>query len=124
MSELLRKLGVKPESRVSLLGIRDLDFLRDIQPWILNPTQQRAVKNSDLIFLGVESPEQLKRLEPLVKYLNPNGGIWIVYPKGQKHITQSHIFTAIKAAHLTDNKVCSFSPTHTALRACIPVAQR
>jgi hypothetical protein len=124
LSELLRKLGVKPESRVSLLGIRDPEFLRQILPNLLNPAQHRAVKDSDLIFLGVESPQQLKRLKPLSKYLVPNGGIWIVYPKGVKSITQDQVFTAIKAAGLVDNKVASFSPTHTALRACIPVALR
>lgn len=124
MSELLRKLGVKPESRVSLLGIRDAEFLRAILPNVTNPAQHRASKDSDLILLGVESESQLKRLEPLKKYLKQDGGIWIVYPKGQKHITQAQVFTAIKAAGLTDNKVCSFSETHTALRACIPVANR
>jgi hypothetical protein len=124
LSDLLHKLGVKPESRVSLLGIRDADFLRAILPNVTNPAQHRASKDSDLIFLGVESEGQLKRLEPLKKYLTPNGGIWIIYPKGQTHITQGQVFTAIKAAGLTDNKVCSFSETHTALRACIPLSQR
>lgn len=124
MSELLHKLGVKPESRVSLLGIRDAEFLRAILPNVTNPSQHRATKNSDLIILGVEAEGQLKRLEPLKKYLTPNGGIWIVYPKGQSLITQAQVFAAIKAAGLTDNKDCSFSATHTALRACIPVSQR
>lgn len=121
---LLAKLGVKPESRVSLLGIRDANFLREILPQVANPAQHRAAKDSDLIFLGVESEGQLKRLEPLKKYLTQNGGIWVIYPKGQKHITQAQVMTAIKAAGLTDNKVVSFSETHTGLRACVPVAQR
>ena len=121
---LLQKLGVKPESRVSLLGVRDPNFLREILPQVLNPAQHRAAKESDLIFLGVESEGQLKRLDPLKKYIVPKGAIWVIYPKGQKHITQAQVLEAIKAAGLTDNKVCSFSETHTALRACIPVAQR
>jgi len=78
----------------------------------------------DHISLGVESEGPLKRLELLKKYITPSGGIWIVYPKGQSHITQAQVFAAIKSAGLTDNKVCSFSETHTALRACIPVSQR
>jgi hypothetical protein len=121
---LLEKLGVKPESRVSLLGIRDAHFLREILPQVANPAQHRAAKDSDLIFLGVESEGQLKRLEPLKKYMTVSGAIWVIYPKGQKHITQAQVLSAIKAAGLTDNKVCSFSETHTALRACIPVALR
>jgi len=121
---LLDKLGVKPESRVSLLGIRDAGFLREILPQVLNPSQHRAVKESDLIFLGVEAANQLKRLEPLKKYLNKNGGIWVIYPKGQTHVTQAQVITAIEAAGLIDNKVVSFSQTHTGLRACIPASER
>lgn len=124
MSELLHKLGVQPESRVSLLGIRDAEFLRAILPNVLNPSQHRAAKNSDLIFLGVESPQQLKRLEPLKKYLSPNGAIWVIYPKGQSHITQSMVLTGIKIGGLIDNKVVAFSETHTGLRASIPISQR
>lgn len=121
---LIDKLGVKPGLRISLLGVRDAAFLREVLPQVANPSQHRAVKDSNLIFLGVESKEQLKRLEPLKKYLVPNGNIWVVYPKGQKHITEADVMAAIKAAGLVDNKVVSFSPTHTGLRACIPVAMR
>ncbi len=124
MSDLLHKLGVKPESRVSLLGIRDADFLRAILPNVTNPAQHRASKDSDLIFLGVESAGQLKRLEPLKKYLTPNGGIWIIYSKAQTQLTQSQLFTAIKSAGLTSDQILNFSDTHTALLACIPLSQR
>ncbi len=121
---LLAKLGVKPESRVSLLGIRDADFLRQVMPQVANPSQVRAAKDSDLIFVGVESVGELKRLAPLKKYIQKNGAIWIVYPKGVKHITQAQVFTAFKAVGLIDNKVVSFSDTHTALRVSIPVNER
>ncbi len=121
---MIDKLGVKPGLRISLLGIRDAAFLREVLPQVANPAQHRAVKDSDLIFLGVESREQLKRLEPLKKYLVPNGNIWVVYPKGQKYITQADVMAAMKAAGIVDNKVVSFSVTHTGLRACIPVAMR
>ncbi|WP_031499989.1 DUF3052 family protein [Bryobacter aggregatus] len=121
---LIDKLGIKPGLRISLLGIRDSDFLRQVLPQVANPSQHRAVKGSDLIFLGVESKEQLQRLAPLRKYLVANGNIWVIYPKGQKHITQADVMAAIKEAGLVDNKTCSFSVTHTGLRACIPLAMR
>ncbi|HXR09549.1 MAG TPA: hypothetical protein VN792_02170, partial [Candidatus Acidoferrales bacterium] len=56
--------------------------------------------------------------------IKPNGAIWIVYPKGVKHITESDVLRAIRAASLTDVKVASFSATHTALKAVIPSARR
>jgi hypothetical protein len=48
----------------------------------------------------------------------------VVYPKGQNHIREIDVINAGKSAGLTDNKVCRFSDTHTALRFVIPVSQR
>lgn len=117
MSELLTRFGVHPESRVSLLGIRDAAFLRDILPQVANPAQHRAAKDSDFIFLGVESEGQLKRLEPLKKYLTPSGAIWVIYPNNDPRLTNATVLTAIHRAGLTSNQILNFSPTHTALCA-------
>ena len=56
--------------------------------------------------------------------LKSNGAIWVVYPKGQKHITEAGVLAAGKQADLVDVKVASFSPTHTALKFVIPVDRR
>ncbi len=48
----------------------------------------------------------------------------IVYPKGQKTITESTVRTAGLKAGLTDIKVVGFSATHTALKFVIPKAKR
>ncbi|MGA8767000.1 MAG: hypothetical protein WB559_08275 [Candidatus Acidiferrales bacterium] len=44
--------------------------------------------------------------------------------KGQKHIREADVIAAGKSVGLTDNKVCRFSDTHTALRFVIPLARR
>ncbi len=119
MSDLLTLLGVQPESRVSLLGIRDAEFLRAILPNLLNPSQHRAAYHSDFIFLGVESPQQLKRLSPLKKYLNPGGSFWVVYPHHQPYITPSFILASLHGAGLTPSGFIPFSSTHAALHATL-----
>jgi len=120
LSDLLTLLGVQPESRVSLLGIRDAHFLRAILPNLLNPSQHRAAFHSDLIFLGVDSPQQLKRLSPLRKYLKPHGAFWIVYPNDQPLIPLTLILAALDSAGLTASDSIPFSSTHTALHATLP----
>ena len=50
--------------------------------------------------------------------------LWIVYPKGQKAITENDVIAAGRKAGLKDVKVVAFSPTHTALKFVIPLAQR
>jgi len=69
--------------------------------------------------LGVKAGQRVA-----VRSIQRNGAIWVVYPKGQPHIRGIDVIQAGRAADLTDNKVCSFSSTHTALRFVIPIAKR
>ena len=50
--------------------------------------------------------------------------LWLIYPKGQKSLTESDVRTAGLNSKLTDIKVASFSPTHTALKFVIPTKNR
>lgn len=117
-SGTLGKFGIRPESRVSLLGIRDAAFLRLVLPQVLNPAQHRAVKGSDFIFLGVEAPKQLERLRPLCKYLNPGGCFWIVFPKDSPQIGLPQIFLALLHFQLAYDEIVNFSESHQAVRIC------
>jgi len=121
---LLDKLGVKPEHRVAVLDIKDMAFLSDLRDRAANVVLEKPQRDSDLIFLGVEEKKALPQLKPLQRFIQRAGGIWVIYPKGQKHIAEKDVINAGKDAGLVDNKVCSFSATHTALRFVIPVAKR
>lgn len=124
---LLDKLGVKPGQRVAVVGVGDADFHRDLAARV--PEYSRQVSGEsrdeyDLIFLAAESKEDLQQVKSVARRLQKAGGFWIVYPKGQSHIREADVFAAGKSAGLTDNKVCRFSETHTALRFVIPIAKR
>lgn len=120
----LEKLGVKEGMRVAVLGVEDPAFHEEILARVKDLSQLQPKKQSDIIFLGIESKEKLSRIGKLVSSIKPAGAIWTVYPKGQKHITQSDVMTAGKAAGLVDTKVVGFSETHSALKWVIPVAKR
>lgn len=79
---------------------------------------------SDLIFLGAKATGDLGRIESLVKYLRPNGHIWVVAPKGRQDIREADVLEAGRAAGLKDTKVARFSDTHTAHRFTIPRERR
>ena len=54
-----------------------------------------------------------------------NGAIWVVSRKGKAATLRDvEVIEAAREARLVDNKVASFSATHTALRLVIPVALR
>jgi hypothetical protein len=121
---LMDKLGVTAEHSVSIVAIRDADFLRDISARTKNIVRGRAATGSALVFLGAEELSDLFDLRALRETIPKNGAIWVVYPKGQKHIREVDVINAGKSAGLVDNKVARFSDTHTALRFVVPLAKR
>jgi len=121
---LIDKLGVKPGQRVAVLGVESAEFLKDLASRVPQYSRGERIADADLIFFSAEAKEDLKELKALSRSIQKNGAIWVVYPKGQTHIRGVDVIAAGKPAGLVDNKVCSFSTTHTALRFVIPLAQR
>lgn len=121
---LLDKLGVRPDSIVTVLHVDDREFLRSLKARTKAVSTGRPRPESDLIFLGASHTRDLSRLTSLQAYLKPNGAIWMVRPKGQRQITEADVMAAGKAAGLVDVKVVRFSETQTAEKFVIPVARR
>jgi len=121
---LIDKLGVKPGQKIAVLGVESAEFLTDLSARVPDYSRGERVARADVIFFSAESLGDLGQLKSLAKTIQKAGAIWVVYPRGQKHIREIDVIAAGKSAGLTDNKVCSFSATHTALRFCIPVANR
>ena len=121
---LIDKLGVKPGQRIAVLGVEDAEFLKDLADRVPEYSRGNRIANADLIFFSAEAREDLSQLKSLSRSISKSGGIWVVYPRGQKHIREIDVINAGKSAGLTDNKVCRFSGTHTALRFVIPLAKR
>ena len=120
---VIDKLGIKPGQVVSVLGMNDAGFLRDVRARAQVVTG-RVKKDSNLVFLKCDSVADLKRLAAVRNAMARDGGIWVVWPKAQSHIKEDHARAAGKAAGLTDIKVVAFSGTHSALKLVIPVAKR
>src|ERR1700683_1566111 len=121
---LIDKLGVKAGQRIAVLGVEDAEFLKDLTDRVPEYSRGNRIVNADLIFFSAEAREDLSQLKSLSRSICKSGGIWVVYPRGQKHIREIDVINAGKSAGLTDNKVCRFSGTHTALRFVIPLAKR
>ena len=71
----------------------------------------------DLVFLGAHDPADLTRLSVIKTWIEPNGAIWVVRPKGGRSALRDiDVIEAGLAAGLVDNKIASFSETHGAMR--------
>jgi predicted nucleotidyltransferase len=124
---LLDKLGVRPGMRVALVGELDSDgTLRALlSERTADITTGRPKPDTDLVFLAADSLDELDALADLRNAIRPNGSIWVVSRKGRAAtIRDVDVIGAAKANDLVDNKVVSFSETHTSLRLVIPVALR
>jgi hypothetical protein len=122
---LLDKLGVKPGARVAIIRIKDVVFLALLPQRTTDITEGEPLPDTDLIFLAADSIEELMEIGTLQRALVANGAIWVVSRKGkQATLRDVDVIDAARSVGLVDNKVASFSDTHTALRLVIPVARR
>jgi Protein of unknown function (DUF3052) len=122
---LLDKLGVKVGMSVRVLGVWDADFLSQVEARVGAVHDSDADASVDLIFYAADRTDDLARLRSLKGGIKAAGAIWVVSPKGkQAQVKDTDIMAAAREAGLVDNKVASFSSTHTALKLVIPKAQR
>jgi hypothetical protein len=122
---LLDKLGVKPGMRVAVIGVSDEDFLQQLAARVTDISRGRPKKESDMIFVGIDTVAGLSRLPTLATVIKRNGAVWVVHRKGKgATVKDTDVFSAAKSAGLVDTKVAAFSATHTAEKLVIPLARR
>jgi hypothetical protein len=120
----IEKLGVKPGAKVSLLGDFDADFLKEIASVTKSVSKFKVAAETERIFFAADSKKELGGLAKISKSMAGAVALWIVYPKGQKRITELDVLAAGRKAGLKDVKVVGFSATHTALKFVIPLSTR
>lgn len=122
---LIDKLGVTPGARVALINIHDPEFRELLAARTHDITEGQPLPESDLVFLGIDDGTGLLELPFLRQRIVPNGAIWVVSRKGKAaSVRDIEVIEAAKAFRLVDNKVVSFSASHTSLRLVIPRAMR
>jgi hypothetical protein len=122
---LLDKLGIRPGMRVALIDIDDDTIRPLLADRTSDVTEGWPELETDVVLLGADSTLQLAPLRDLASRIRMNGAIWVVSRKGKAATLRDvDVIEAARDARLVDNKVASFSATHTALRLVIPVALR
>jgi hypothetical protein len=124
---LLEKLGIKPDSSVSVVGLDDKPFLEELRQRADLVTNGKANPQSNIIIVRVDGRKNLERLKALRRSLKSDGAIWVLWKKGQKgpnDVKESDVMSAAKTHGLVDVKVASFSDELSALKLVIPVALR
>jgi hypothetical protein len=122
---LLDKLGVKPGAKVAIVHLDDARFISLLRERTSDIVKGKPTSPCDLVFFGAEEPADLKRIKDLKTWIEPNGAIWVVRPKGGRSaLRETDVIDAGLAAGLVDNKIASFSTTHGAMRLVFRLRDR
>jgi len=121
---LIDKLGVKSGEHVTLIGKFPSEFCTSLKKHGAKLATRKAAAAAPWIFFAVNSREHLADVKRVARSVRGSSALWIVYPKGQKHIREADVRASGLASGLTDIKVASFSATHTALKFVLPKAKR
>ena len=120
----IEKLGIKPGAKVALLGGFDANLDNELNELKTAVTKDRVADDADAVFLAADSLKELSSVAKIAKSLKGATALWIVYPKGQKSITENDVIATGRKTGLKDVKVVGFSSTHTALKFVIPLDKR
>lgn len=119
----LDKLGVKSAQRVAIVGVGDASLEKEVRD--RGAEIVAAKKDVDVLFFGLASESDLKKLASMQKVIARDGAIWTIRAKGKDApVSEQRAMAAGKAAGLVDVKVVKFSETHTAEKWVVPVAKR
>ncbi len=114
---LLDKLGVRPGSRVAIVNLEEAGFVKQVKERTKDVVAGKPREKVDLVFLGAENVGDLRKLDEVKSWIEPNGAIWVVRLKGGRGaLRDTDLIDAGLAAGLVDNKIASFSETQGAMR--------
>ncbi len=118
---LHRKLGIKEEARVALLGAPD-GFDEELGP--LPPgvkVLRRLAPELDVVVLFVTERRELeRRFHQVAAAIKPAGGFWVAWPKRASRVptdlTEDVLREVGLPQGLVDNKVCAVTEVWSGLR--------
>ena len=121
---LMDKLGVKPGLAVAVVNVGAKAFTVELEKVAPDARIGEPPRPVDLLFLGIRGRDELDRIAGMVEDVKPDGGLWVVYPKGRRDLRESDVLAAGRAAGLKDIKVARVSTTLTALKFVRPLDAR
>ena len=121
---VVEKLGVKAGEPVAVFGKLDGEFLNKLKQQGSAVVQGKVVDGVGWVFFAAESRADLGKVKKVAANLEGSAALWVVYPKGRKHITETDVIGEGRKVGLKDVKVVGFSTSHTALKFVVPLEKR
>jgi hypothetical protein len=121
---LPKKLGIKPDSRLALLGApAGFEHTLGELPERVEVGSRARGPLDMIVFFTTSAAELRRRFDKLAEALDPAGALWIAWPKrasGVKtDLTEDRVRDVALPKGLVDNKVCAIDQTWSGLRLVI-----
>jgi hypothetical protein len=126
---LPKKLGIKEGARLAILGAPDgFDrTLGALGPGVQVSRQARG-RFDVIVFFTTRASELERRFPALTRALEPDGGLWVAWPKKSSRVATDLTFEVVQPvgldAGLVDNKVCAIDEVWSGLRFVYRVKDR
>jgi hypothetical protein len=127
---LARKLGIRPEARLGLIGAPEGfdDTLGELPPGVRVRRRLGSEPFDVIVAFHARRAALERRLPVLVAALDPGGGLWLAWPKrasgADTDLTDDVVRGLGLAAGLVDNKVCAIDQTWSGLRLVFRLRDR
>jgi hypothetical protein len=126
---LPRKLGIKAGARLAVLSPpAGFDRTLGRLPDGVQVRHQARGCVDVIVFFVTRRAELARRFPALARALEPDGGLWVAWPKKTSGVATDLVFELVQHvgldAGLVDNKVCAIDDTWSGLRFVYRVADR
>jgi hypothetical protein len=115
------KLGIKPGSRLALIGVPDgfVETLGPLPPDVTVRADARAAADV-VVYCTTRRADLERRLERLGRMIAPDGALWVAWPKRASRVATDMTEDVVRAVALptglVDNKVAAIDETWSGLR--------
>jgi fermentation-respiration switch protein FrsA (DUF1100 family) len=119
---LVRKLGIKPEARLGLIGAPAGfdDTLGELPPGVRVRRRLGGQPFDVIVAFHAHRGDLERRLPALAAALDPAGGLWLAWPKRASgvatDVTEAVVRSLGLSAGLVDNKICAIDDVWSGLR--------
>ncbi len=126
---LPRKLGIRAGIRLAVLSAPDgFDRTLGRLPDGVQLRRQARGSIDVIVFFVTRRAELARRFPTMARALEPDGGLWVAWPKRTSGVATDLVFEEVQAigldAGLVDNKVCAIDDTWSGLRFAYRVVDR
>ena len=124
---MAKKLGIRDGARLAVVSAPDgFDAARALPRCAQSDPRARSL--DVIVFFVTRRAELARRFPSFARALEPDGGLWVAWPKKTSGVATDLVFDAVQQvgldAGLVDNKVCAIDETWSGLRFVYRIADR